>query len=373
MYVYGNKWCGGISASPIDPGLLGTRSAMPFGPYVAACLAAGEVFKAARLRPDQYVPPKSAFLSVWDYCTAEAPIIGGPLEVGITVDAALAGVGAVGCAFMHTLWACAGIGGRIVISDNDTKGLDGTNLNRYALFGSGSVGEAKGSEAARIVSDGEIDWVARNEGFETMRSIPPRVVSAVDQNTSRAAIQNRYPARIISGSTLDLRAEVLRCGPPGVGACLRCFNPPEEAPPDEDLRIQLRNAGDTQLDKLAAAVDITRQEAKEWLNTGKCGLPGERLLSHLRHIEGEPAFAVGFVSVIAGTMLAAEFIKDCVGADSPLSAAAQRAVFQFHVPLARTNRAALYTRDSNCPMCNPTTIACQKWAERYSRLLPRRY
>lgn len=30
-----------------------------------------------------------------------------------------------------------------------------------------------------------------------------------------------YSARIFSGSTLNLRAEVLRCGPPGIGAYLR--------------------------------------------------------------------------------------------------------------------------------------------------------
>ena len=48
LYLSANGWCGGISTSPVPN--VGTESGLPFGPYVAACLAAGEVFQAARLR-----------------------------------------------------------------------------------------------------------------------------------------------------------------------------------------------------------------------------------------------------------------------------------------------------------------------------------
>jgi len=51
------------------------------------------------------------------------------------------------------------------------------------------------------------------------------LLSAVDTNESRQALQERYVPLAFSASTLNLRAEILRCGPPEIGACLSCFNP----------------------------------------------------------------------------------------------------------------------------------------------------
>ena len=54
------------------------------------------------------------------------------------------------------------------------------------------------------------------------------------------------------------------------------------------------------------------------------------------------------------------------------SEAIQRATFQFHVPVAPTNRASAYARDRQCPMCDPNTTACSIWARRYEQLGPHR-
>jgi len=372
MYACGNGWCGGVSDAPLDVDALGTPSPLPFGPYVAACIAAGEVFKAARMRREEYIALASAFYSVWDHGAAEAPLVGGPERLEVVLDAALAGAGAVGCALIHTLWACPDVGGTLVIADNDPKGLESSNLNRYALFGAGAVGQPKATAAAQVARDALVRWEPLDSGIESLQLAKRRVVSAVDRNSSRAAIQLRYPARILSGSTLNLRAEVLRCGPPGVGACLRCFNTPETVAPDEELRMQLQEAPDARLAQLADSSGITLTEAREWVSTGSCGTAGERLLPHLRRSEDERAFAVSFVSVMAGTMLAAELIKDHLPYSGPLYASAPRGVFQFQSPLARSNRASAYGRDPKCPMCDPSTLACQTWADRYKRLMPDR-
>ena len=207
---------------------------------------------------------------------------------------------------------------------------------------------------------------------KTFNDFQCAILSAVDQNTSREAIQKRYPARILSASTRDLRVEVLRCGPPGIGACLRCYNPPEKIVPDAEARQRLKNMADNELGALASKAEITVQEAKEWGDTGRCGIPGERLLPFLRIAVGEHPFAVGFVSVMAGTMLAGELVKDYMNCPGPLSESAQRACFQFRSPLARIKCAGTYPRDPNCPMCQADTIACQTWRERYDRLLPKR-
>jgi hypothetical protein len=199
------------------------------------------------------------------------------------------------------------------------------------------------------------------------------VLSAVDTNRSRAAIQNRYPARVLSASTQDLRAEVLRCGPPGIGACLRCFNTPEPIESDDEIRARLQQLSEERLAELAKAAGVTVAEADVWRRQGRCGLPGERLLRVLRRrAAGEPAFAVSFVSVMAGTLLAAEAVKDVLGASVPLSDTLQRASVQFWRPAASTNRAAAFGRDPNCPMCVPSHPATAIWSERFTGLGPKR-
>jgi len=50
----------------------------------------------------------------------------------------------------------------------------------------------------------------------------PGCWSPLDTNRARQALQGHYSPLILSASTFDLRAEVLRAGPPGLGACLRC-------------------------------------------------------------------------------------------------------------------------------------------------------
>ena len=92
----------------------------------------------------------------------------------MTVDAALAGVGAVGCALIHTLWACPGIQGKVILADNDPEGVDETNLNRYALFGLESVGHPKAKEAARIARDSPILWEPFDLGIEDIQRFPVR-------------------------------------------------------------------------------------------------------------------------------------------------------------------------------------------------------
>jgi molybdopterin/thiamine biosynthesis adenylyltransferase len=372
LYVEGNGWCGGISRAFVGTGAMGPPSALPFGPYVAACLAASEVFRSARMRLEQYPAPAAAYYSIWEHRASATPIVAGPREITVELDAVLAGAGAVGCALMHNLWACPEVFGRMVVADNDPAGLDVTNLNRYALFDRASVGCAKATEAARIAADAAVRWEPVDAPFESIVTLPPRVVSAVDRNRARHAIQNRYPARILSGSTLDLRAEVTRCGPPGVGACLRCYNEPEKIAADEELRASLRDAPAERLMELAVTSGVTLDDVREWVSTGRCGLAGERLLPHLRVEGGAGDFAVSFVSVMAGTLLAGELVKDYLPDAASLGESTSRAVFQFFSPLSKRNGAGPYPRHPACPMCSPSSIACEAWARRYSALAPRR-
>jgi hypothetical protein len=362
-YVWGNGWSGGVSTTPIT--FSPEPCDLPFGPYVAACLAAGEIFKAARLPSGNYQPVTSAFYNLWAHQGGSAPTDCGPSDVAVDIDGALAGAGAVGCSLLHTLWACRQLRGTLSIYDNDPSGVETSNLNRYVLFGRGDVGKMKSSSAAAILGTSNVQWQAHDSDFESAKKRPGRIISAVDSNRARQAIQMNYPSRLFSGSTYDLRAEVLRCGPPGIGACLKCFNTIERRQSDSEVHAELAKRSDSEIASLAAVAGVTLAAAKEWLSKPRCGMPGERLLSVMTRAEGEPSFAVPFVSAMAGTMLAAEFIKDYLDHGGPLSDLRQRAVFQFFRPLARTNGASVYQRDPQCRMCDPASTACTIWKSRH--------
>jgi hypothetical protein len=366
LYVAGIGWCGGISTAPVT---IDYESELPFGPYIAACLAAGEVFKAARLKPGTYQCAESVFYSAWTRCSSKSFIAAGPAALKQSLDIALAGVGAVGCAFLHVLNACPDVSGKVLLADNDEKGLEGTNLNRYALFGKESIGRKKATEAARLLADSPIELVPYDQPMESLEPLPMFVVSAVDTNHSRVAIQNKYPTRILSASTHDLRAEVLRCGPPGFGACLRCYNPPPLEKSDAEIAVEIQNKSDAELADHAAAAGVTVAEVRQWAASQKCGMAGEAVLKQFKESAPQPhGFAVGFVSVMAGTLLAAELLMEDFDSSDAIRKG-NRSVFQFFSPLAATNRPADYIRDPECPMCRPETPAVRIWNGRLQKLL----
>jgi hypothetical protein len=371
LRVHGEGWWGGYSTTslesrrPEDPN--------PIGPYVAASLAVGELFCAVALR--KYEATERLFLSAWTLEGSGVPPDANPPLPSVELDTLICGVGAVGSMVVHVLWATEFISGYVVLCDADPDGVDATNLNRYVLFGQSSAGNDKASAAATIAADASVNFHPIDGPVQTVERFPDRVVSAVDINIARAAIQSRYPARILSASTSDLRAEVLRIGIPHAGVCLRCFNPPEEQPDDNALREAVRTGEYGDLSELAAAHDVTIEEVEAWVIRGKCGRASERLLPTLRNnLRLPPNFAVSFVSSLAGVLLAAELLKDHYADRVPLNDTDVRFVFQFAIPVARTNRASRYLPQPTCPLCGPDAnqIATKAWEQRARGLQPAR-
>jgi hypothetical protein len=276
----------------------------------------------------------------------------------------LAGVGAVGSMWVHALWASPGLTGNVGLADADLKGVATTNLNRCPIFGLASLRLPKATEAARIAADASITWRPHHSRFENVGVTPQLLVSAVDTNRARQALQGHYPPLILSASTFDLRAEVLRAGPPGVGACLRCYNPPETFLGDDELRTRARAGGRPVVQSLAADAGVSETDVQQWLDRGECGHVGARLLATLRLDEPEPParFAVGFTSAMAGVMLATETIKMLLSQPmTPEPSEANNATFQFLQPRAAVNAAGRLARDPRCPACAPTNPATRIW------------
>lgn len=360
---YGEGWQGGVSR--LDVASL-QNSELPIGPYVAACIATGEIFGGARSK--RYTPTTSAWYCAWSHRGGDAQHSPGPSTVDVELAHALIGVGAVGSTVVHALWATPGVRGSVALVDSDAKGVEDTNLNRYVLFAEEHVGAPKATEASRIAVNCGITWEPHDASIEQLDRHAlgtDRIVSAVDLNRVRRAIQARYPSELLSGSTLDLRAEILRCGPPGKGACLGCFNPPEAGATDDELRERVSAMTGDERAKLAHDTKQSVADLDEWVTTGRCGQGTPLLLAQLRDRDELPAnFAVGFVSVMSGTLLAAELLK--AGLDAPaLTTTAQRASLQFFDLASSRNGASFLGRDPKCSLCRPGDVATEIWLKRW--------
>ena len=117
--------CGGIFDREISRP--NADCGLTIGPYIAACLAAGEVFRLARLI--DYQPEHQLFFNASDYAVTTQPVW---TDLAINEElssVALIGVGAVGNAVLHSLYPLP-LRGSIMVADNDKKGLEDTNLGR---------------------------------------------------------------------------------------------------------------------------------------------------------------------------------------------------------------------------------------------------
>jgi len=369
-FVSGHGWWGGVSGRPIP--CPGGHTDLPFGPYVGASLAVGEVYLRARLPRHVIRPGETYGWDCWAQTLATQPAPSAPADVaGLDLSGTgLAGTGAVGSMWVHGLWATPGLTGDVWLADADRKGVTTTNLNRCPIFGRASLTLPKAPEAARIAADSTIAWHPHHGRFEDLGIPPTLLVSAVDTNRARQALQSHYPPLIVSASTLDLRAEVLRAGPPGRGACLRCYNPPEAFLGDDELRARAREGGPQVIRALATDAGVTEADVQHWLDRGECGEVGTRLLDTLRRQHPEPParFAVGFTSAMAGIMLVTETVK--VQLSQPMATqvpGANNATFQFLRPTASVNAPGPLARDPQCPACAPNNPATRIWQARLDR------
>lgn len=354
--VHGDGWAGGVAAAAIPAG---RGSNLPFGPYIAACLAAGRAFLLSRApeiaTEEDYATP--VIWSAWSLRVGGGDLLAdGPTVIEAVIKAGMAGMGAVGSAAAHTFWPTDGVTGTLIAVDADEEGVDATNLNRGVTFVRSSVGEMKAPEAARRLTHREIKFDVRSGRYQDQPDQPGLLLSAVDTNRARTDLQGQYPPRIIGASTYGLRAELVRCGPPGRGPCLRCYNRPEPVIDDDELRRHLRQAAPSEVESIAEKAGVSVEDAIAWATRLECGTVDAAMLSTMAaEIDEAPAqFAVAFVSAFAGTLLASEAIKETMGASAPLHDGANRALFQFLRPRATSNKVRFISRDRSCPACAPS-------------------
>jgi len=367
LFLAFGDWWGGITSTANEDSV----AILPFGPYIAAAHAAGQVFRASRGR-SELVP---FIYDSWQHITTtEIPINPPPVPGELTSNFLLAGVGAVGTAAMLALWATPGLEGTVQIADADT--VDQTNLNRCVLFDASSIGLPKATTAANALKfggTGALRWDPHNGlAQEHPRRQQPlnMLLSAVDKNRSRLALQRLIPTTTFGASTYNLRASLMRAGPPDARACLVCHNPLEPEISDHELRERYLAADTETRARLAESLAISTVELDAWARTARCGELDHRALPFLEEeLDAQPRqFSVGYLSVLAGVLLAAEAVKERAASQGTLDGDLNYVSIQTVSPWSSRNSATRYLRQDDCVFCGTagSTTMLNMWKARFS-------
>ncbi len=304
------------------------RSDLSIGPYLCASYAAGEVFKLLRgMKPGKGEFIRAHFASSWTMSCADtwAELIDGPSaeQFEVLPHFYFAGAGAVAQAAALCLGTSRFAGSCSVVDKDE---LDLTNDNRYALSTREDDGESKVGLMQRYLRSVGFDCKAVSDWWQTFatsggKHAPnddvrafeqaykfPIVLSCVDKNDPRHALQNGLPQLIVGGSTdgLSAKASIFDLG--AGTACLKCHNPL----PSRNAIVQERIAAMRQLDgerrtAYARELGLTEEDVELLLGPGGCGKLSETDLD--RFAAGSPEMSVGFVSAAAGVLLVAQFLR----------------------------------------------------------------
>jgi hypothetical protein len=157
------------------------------------------------------------------------------------------------------------------------------------------------------------------------------VLSCVDDNGARHAIQNLWPEMIIGGSTHGLTAKAITYDMAGGQLCLKCYNPVIER--NELVRkriVQALAMGAEERVRFFGELGVDPAKAAEHLRNPQCGQLSEQDLD--RFASGEPMMSVGFVSVAAGILLAAQLLRLVHSGREALVAQGSTLVANFYRP-----------------------------------------
>lgn len=360
LQVIADNWAGGVRSRGEAPHLGLDQPRLLVGALVGACHAAAALFRHARAHTPG---PASVWHDAWTLrlsnLTDAAPSTG-PASATLTLDnLRLAGMGAVGNAFALTALTHPGATGTLHAADYDD--IDLTNLNRCLLFVRDHLGQLKADVAntvTRTLGSPEVTLhVTADRGQNAFNSAAiTTLVSAVDTNRAREAINQLVPHLTLAGSTHQLRAQTNVFSQPG--PCLRCGNTPEPHEPDKSVKARVRSANPVELAEMAAQASKTPDELLVWATSAGCGEADASVLPALRQ-DGPPTFSVGFVSVLSGTLLAATAIRsqhDTLTA--PIVARAQ-----LLRPTARLQGPQPSLADPNCPACGSAGALPATWRQ----------
>ncbi len=326
LFVLGDGWRAWLGQRLWAPDSVQPHSTNSLGPFLAAALTAGEIFKRSRgILRGRYLD--AAGFSLWSgqYSENWNSLDDGPeLEGRALPPVHVIGVGAVGNGLAYIVANSRFNDSYLVLIDDDS--YDDTNLNRCLMAGWQDLGDPKVNAVTHRLKEAGVGVFAFPESikdYSTASSAGLRkdvaaetdalkfsvVVSCVDKNTSRHDVQGLGPQLLLGGSTLDLTAKANVYGLRPEAACLACHNPKEQdGEKIRALEAQLRSMPVDEREHFLSRHGLNVLAIEEYLTDPKCGSLGETALNDFAtRSPGE--FSVGFVSLGAALLLSSALFR----------------------------------------------------------------
>lgn len=283
------------------------------------------------------------------------------------VESYLAGAGAIGNAFLWTLRAFQPRGTLHVV-DFDT--VKPGNLNRQVFFTSRDLNKPKATQLA-LNAQPLFPALHLRERESRLQDLPERtdpkwleeLIVGVDSLRARRSLQDELPKRVFDASTTNIEEIILHFHEePTVGACLSCAYPPTPAELEhakhvaEALGVGLSEVQAGEISAAAAGKIVLRHpsldpetlvgESYDSLFKALCG---QQLIGST---EGRQVLApFAFVSVLAGALLAIEYVRWKVQGPSPYNG---WRVSPWAPPLSRLQR--YQPRLEECIFCRDSAV-----------------
>lgn len=329
LLAVGDGWRAWVGEPANAAATILPSSLSPLGPFFAASLVAGEVFKRSRgIRRGRFLSGNGYSLWTGESSQNWADLGDGPEVVGIDLPAVhVVGLGAVGNSLAYVLANLGLSEGYLILIDDDH--YDDTNLNRCMLAGWLDRGKHKSVAITRALKAAGIDsfpfrgtiksYVADNRvglradvALQVDDLVFQVVVSCVDKGAARQDVQGLHPNLLLGGSTFNLQAKSnLYRGQIGA-ACLACFNPAEKD--GETIRAfenQLRNMPIDDRRSLLAERGLDSEAIEQFLSGAACGGLGEAALRDFA-VRPPAQFSAGFVSLGSGLLLASALLRNAI-------------------------------------------------------------
>jgi molybdopterin/thiamine biosynthesis adenylyltransferase len=292
------------------------------GVLLASCYANAAALKTALGDLLPFHVPSRISVKLLDLLGTDLPLIYKPVVVG---DTYLAGAGAVGNGFIYAL-SQFDVSGELYIADDDIVGVG--NLQRCLLFEEHHVDHPKAeilsAAAATILPN--LKTIPHNVRIQDLPwrragAWLTRLVVGVDSPRSRRSLQGEFPGEVFDASTTGITEIVLHFHrQPTTGACLGCVYPhtPQENAHEvhiaEVLGVSLAEVKEPRISQSAAKKTCVRYPE---LNPSQVvGKAYDTLFKQLcstaslKTSEDRQVLApFAFVSVLAGALLAIEFVR----------------------------------------------------------------
>ena len=338
----------------------------PIGLLLGACYAVGAVLKKAFNDLLPYPSPPTLKISLAELLGRDLSLLNESVDFG---EAYLAGAGAIGNGFIYGMSQFE-VSGQLHVVDDDS--VSNGNLQRCIFFTDKHVGLFKSDVLCEAIGIA-FPRVKAVSHKVRLQDVPgkkrgawlKRLIVGVDSPRARRSLQSEVPGEVFDASTTGIEEVVLHFNrQPSDLACMGCvyYESPEEHAHEihvaEALGVSVEDVKQERVStQIAKAIHARYQHipaleleglAYDSLFKRLCGT------GKLMTAEGRQVLApFAFVSVLAGTLLAIEFVRRAHNHDSGL-------FNEWHVspwanPVMRCRH--LLRPSPNCEFCGNEAIA----------------